>query len=101
MGKCPILQAGSNLYSVFFHGNQERGQIEIAYNREADCLAGECEWFNNGCPAHPGSEEQKQIKELAELIHRALQTPGFHNCIPSEDCIQAGYRAATEKGPKT
>ncbi len=71
---CPILRVGNMLVSI--------GKQEVVTMGD-QCIKDECEWFNNGCPAYPGNiveyataaeaDEQKQVRTLATLIHRALE----------------------------
>ena len=51
MPACPILAAGSLVGSV------EGEELWEVY--QVECIREACEWFENGCPAHPKPKEAK------------------------------------------
>lgn len=56
---CPILQAGKMIARASSLSNQcpIRGEakvsVSISYEMSSECMRENCEWYLNGCPAHP------------------------------------------------
>ena len=61
---CPILQAGRMLFGLGTRngGHSVKGDVEFSartnYNMTSHCMTEECEWFENGCPAHRGQDNK-------------------------------------------
>ena len=60
---CPILMAGtmiSNIYAI-------RAKDTHLYYESVRCMGGKCEWFENGCPAHPHPDlKPKEVKDVID-----------------------------------
>jgi len=58
MKTCPILKAGTMTESIMVEKQVAPSTVSthsITVTRKAaECMGEECEWFDNGCPAHQG-----------------------------------------------
>ena len=48
---CPILMAGAMIYEI--HTETDHTMIHKVHHDPIRCIGDMCEWFDNGCPAHP------------------------------------------------
>jgi len=51
---CPILMAGAMIDEI--HTQTDHTTVHRVYHDSVLCLGDKCEWFDNGCPAHPRLE---------------------------------------------
>lgn len=55
---CPILKAGTMIQAISVE-RQVRLNVVSTHSdhlrhESAECMGEECEWYDKGCPAHPG-----------------------------------------------
>jgi len=51
---CPILMAGAMIDEI--HTQTDHTTVHRVYHDSVLCLGDKCEWYDNGCPAHPRLE---------------------------------------------
>lgn len=57
MKRCPILKAGTMVTQI--HTTTGHTTVHTVYHDYPGCMGEDCEWFENGFPAHPVKEEEK------------------------------------------
>lgn len=93
---CPILMAGTMISNI--------DVIEVMkghhlYYESVRCMGEKCEWFENGCPAHPHAEYPKLALRRNELLVklRANQI-SRSEAIELNDILVEEQRVAQERG---
>ena len=93
---CPILQAGRMISLISSHGTYPvSGEVKVSarilYELPASCLREKCEWYENGCPAHPPVPLKKQIITLyrGEPIGKRPELPGGSK-VTKDECLRIG-----------
>ena len=60
---CPILQSGLMLKAVTLRryggGVYSEYHAPLQAEKSAECMGDECEWYQQGCPAHPAKKSKK------------------------------------------
>lgn len=56
---CPILMAGTMISNIYRVGPKEHH----LFYESVRCMGEKCEWFENGCPAHPHPDKTSVEKK--------------------------------------
>lgn len=59
---CPILMAGTMISNIYAFEAKGIKDTHLFYE-SVRCMGEKCEWFDNGCPAHPHPDlKPKEVK---------------------------------------
>ena len=61
---CPILMAGTMISNIY----ASRAKGTHLYYESVRCMGGKCEWFENGCPAHPHQSRKDYLAKELEIL---------------------------------
>lgn len=93
---CPILMAGAMIYEI--HTQTDHTTRHKVYHDSVLCLGDKCEWFDNGCPAHPRLDPKFVLRRDELLVKFKANEISRSEAIELNDILVKEQRNAQKRG---